>query len=247
MGFKIGTFGISFSLGSDKEQERTTSRQPNQENPVDCYVYGHYDNSGNLFYVGKGTGRRAWSDDRHLLWKRYVANHLNGSYTVKIIADGLTDEQAERMEDGLITEHGTTLVNWINFGRLTDFKVLDEYHAHRNANRKLIAETKKIEATNPENAIENYRTAIQNISTYAFLNYEGGLIGKLMQEEADEGGRNGELEALDRLTLCLCKLGQGAAAKEAADSYFAMYKRDLVLKGAEKVLKRVEKAAAKTT
>ena len=67
------------------------------------------------FYIGKGTGRRAWQDDCHPLWHRYVKNHLQGKYSVVILADDLTADRAEELESAWITQESETLVNWINF------------------------------------------------------------------------------------------------------------------------------------
>jgi len=71
------------------------------------------------------------------------------------------------------------------------------------------------------------------------------LVGQLLKEEFDEFGRNGELAALDRLTLCLIKLGRVTEAAEATAAYFERYKRDQCLRSSEKVKARVDKALAR--
>lgn len=64
----------------------------NQILPKDCYVYGWYREGSKLpFYVGKGTGQRAW---------RY--GKLQAGVTVKIFRDSLTDEGAILVEAVLI-------------------------------------------------------------------------------------------------------------------------------------------------
>lgn len=245
--FGINNLGISISIDSEggykKERDRPA---PNQTKPGGFYVYGHYDVSGNLFYVGKGTSDRAWSKDRHPLWVRYVEKHLGGKYNVKILADGMNAEEAEELETEVTAEHGDQLVNWQNMGRSLDFKLLDQYHALRKANRKLIQDTRRQEETDLNVAAKNYRTAIEKTAEYAFMDFEQGLIGQLLKEENDEFGRDGELEALDRLTLCLIKLGRVSEAVEETAAYFARYKRDLLLKAAEKIKRRVEKALARS-
>jgi hypothetical protein len=123
--------------------------------------------------------------------------------------------------------------------------LLDLYHTLRNANRKLIQEAKAIEKTDLETATKNYKTAIEKTSEYALMDLEHGLVGQLLKEENDELGRNGELEALDRLTLCLVKLGRVTESAEATSAYFARYKRDLSLKLSETVKARVDKALAR--
>ena len=129
------------------------------------YVYVHADKSGNIFYVGKGTGRRAWSTDRYDTWHRYVKERLSGRYTVRIFKDHLTEGEAEELESELISQYGAQLVNWINPGRVFDYKALDRLHRLQDANRQFIVDTKVIEETYPETAIERYRKSISAMAT----------------------------------------------------------------------------------
>jgi len=241
--FDINNLGISISIGAGDTQEKNIGNtNPSQRKPSGFYVYGHYDFNGSIFYVGMGRGKRAWDKDRHPLWVRYVNCHLSGEYEVRIIADSMTAEEAEEFEAKLIAEHGDRLVNWVNMGRSTDFKKLEHYHALRDANRRLIQETKALEKMKPELAVDQYKKAIEKTAEYAFLEFEQGLVGQLLREQANEFGRNGELEALDRLTLCLIKLGRVSEAAEYTTIYFSRFKRDLLLKASEKINKRIEKA-----
>jgi hypothetical protein len=233
---------IYVGMRRDQIQKVLENASPDQNNPTKFYLYGHYAMDGALFYIGKGTGKRGWSKNRHPLWQRYVDNHLGGKYSVRIIVDGLSSEDAEELETGLIAEYGMTLVNWYNFGRKMDYSLLEKFHELRNANRKFIKETRLIEKSDIELAIQNYKIALLNIAEYAFMNYETGLVGKLLQEENEELGISGELEALDRLTLCLIKLGRNIEAQEYVNSYFKRYKRDSVLQTSNKIKKRVTKA-----
>jgi len=195
------------------------------------------------FYIGKGTGRRAWQDDRHPLWHRYVDKHLNGKYNVVILADDMTTEAAEDVENTFISQESETLVNWVNLGRKTDFAELDRYHKLRDANRQLIESARLLEKSNPEQAISLYRQALESIAGYAPINAERGLIGQLLDEERNEVGLSGELIVLDRLTLCLMRSGQKIEAKAVTTEYFKRYRADESLSSAESIKKRVAKAA----
>ena len=75
------------------------------------YVYGHYRNdTGELFYIGKGSKKRAWSSyRRNVHWKNVVHKH---DYVVKILYDNLTEEDAYTKEAELIDDAG--LVNLTN-------------------------------------------------------------------------------------------------------------------------------------
>ena len=77
-----------------------------------AYIYLHRRNdTGEVFYVGKGTGKRAWKkQDRNEHWHRVVNK---AGYTVEIIAKGLTDAEAYWVEPLLIEAYGgpTKLTN----------------------------------------------------------------------------------------------------------------------------------------
>lgn len=67
------------------------------------YVYLHLKPSGEVFYVGKGTGKRAWSRNlRNRHWKYIVAYH---GFVVQIHTDKLTEDQAFELEKQLIKHY----------------------------------------------------------------------------------------------------------------------------------------------
>lgn len=242
---KITNSGLSFQLSDEAPPRLEPSTEANQQQPRKCYVYAHLDEMGIPFYIGKGTGRRAWKDNRHQLWHRYVENHLKGKYSVRILEDNLSPEEAEELESEWIAQESETLVNWINFGRKTDFDAIESFHELRNANRKLIASARQYEKADPERAVSMYLEAIKNIAGYAMIRYEHGLIGQLLDEEQEEVGYRGEIEALNRLTLCLIRLQKGNVAYEKAEEYFEKYKADKNLKAAEAIMRRVAKATGR--
>jgi len=100
-----------------------------------------------------------------------------------------------------------------------------------------------LEKADPERAVSIYLDAIENIASYAMIKYEGGLVGQLLDEEKEEVGLNGELEAWNCLTLCLNRLRKGHTALEIAEEYFEKYRADKNLKMAEGIMNRITKAA----
>ena len=217
-----------------------------QENPCRNYVYAHVDAEGRIFYIGKGVRRRAWSRERrHSLWFRYIEKHLGGNFQVRILQDNLSPEEAVEREADWMAKCGSDLVNWVNMGRDTDLQELERFHALRNANRVLIQQGKAMEKSDLERAVAMYIHAIESIREYERICYEKGLIAQLLEEEKAEVGRFGEVEVIDRLTICLIKLGRAEDAARHAESYFAIYRGDLQRAAFMRISKRIEKALAR--
>lgn len=216
-----------------------------QEKPRRSYVYAHAAPGGKYFYIGKGAGDRAWSDSRHPLWHRYVRTRLNGEFSVLILQDNLSDEEAEELESEWIAQESETLVNWINSGRKMDYAKLGHYHKLRDANRNLIANAKDMEKIDSKAAVDMYIQAISAIDDYVDIEYESGLIGQLLREERAEIGKWGEVEAIDRLSLCLVRLGRVDEAVSQARNYLNKFAADSASSACERMQKRLEKALSK--
>lgn len=85
----------------------------------DFYVYAHKDcKKDEVFYIGKGCGRRAWENSgRNPTWHEKV-NSLNDDWKVEILKEKLTENEAIDLERNLIAKYGGagclggTLTNW---------------------------------------------------------------------------------------------------------------------------------------
>jgi hypothetical protein len=81
------------------------------------YVYGHYKaDTGELFYIGKGIANRAWEIyGRNPYWKNVVNKH---GYTIQILYDNLSEQEAFEKEKELIDEVGLeNLTNIVSGGK----------------------------------------------------------------------------------------------------------------------------------
>ncbi|MCX5825168.1 MAG: hypothetical protein NTY86_17170 [Deltaproteobacteria bacterium] len=216
-----------------------------QKHPRRYYVYAHLDSSGQIFYIGKGTGRRAWSTVRHPLWSRCVEKHLNGEYKVKILRDNLAAEDIDEVEDAWIAQYSNTVVNLFNVWRDRDFKALAWRNGLRDELFNLMRRAKAIKKVDLEKAIFMYFEAMEAIKSFAFITCEGGLVGQLLNEEAEELGVCGKVDVLNRLTICLIKLGRPEEAARHTEKYFELYRRDLQFGAAKRITERVSKALAR--
>jgi hypothetical protein len=79
------------------------------------YVYAHYKPDGNIFYVGKGRGNRAWIPyKRSNFWYKTVHKH---GYEVVLLYENLSEEDAFKLEQEEIAFWGRRN-NPDNFGFL---------------------------------------------------------------------------------------------------------------------------------
>ena len=79
--------------------------------PSDFYVYVHIcEDSGEVFYVGKGKGQRAWSKNREPYWHNFVES-IGRKYKVKIVAEGLSESEALRQEEALLIQNAKSVIN----------------------------------------------------------------------------------------------------------------------------------------
>lgn len=70
------------------------------------YIYYHVNEFDNtVFYIGKGSGNRAaYANSRSDIWKRHVLS-INYKYRIEIHEEGLTHDEAIKLEEKYILEH----------------------------------------------------------------------------------------------------------------------------------------------
>ena len=85
---------------------------------MDFYVYAHRKaTTGEIFYIGKGTGRRAQKRQRGAMWQSIVNKH---GLIVEIIQDGLQEWAAFELEQDLIALHGRRDCGYGPLANMTD-------------------------------------------------------------------------------------------------------------------------------
>ena len=121
---------------------------------MNYYIYSHIqEDTGEVFYIGKGKGNRAYSDkDRSNLWKNVAKKH---GWKVVLLCNDLTELEAFEVEKFYIKEYGRrdlgtgTLVNMTDGGEgrsnpseETRKKISDKSkgHAVSEEHRKKISE-----------------------------------------------------------------------------------------------------------
>lgn len=87
-----------------------------------CYVYGHLNSVGELFYIGKGTHTRCSSTvGRSKVWKEQAKD----GFTYKIFAKNLFPHESEILEKQLMVEYSSQLVNKLDNSSVINIKYED--------------------------------------------------------------------------------------------------------------------------
>jgi hypothetical protein len=91
------------------------------------YVYQHRRaDTGEVFYIGKGHGKRLYSKNRNNYWKRIVDKH---GLVVEVVKEDLTEDEAFQLEVELIKqykEQGLSLSNMTDGGEGTVGRITTE-------------------------------------------------------------------------------------------------------------------------
>jgi hypothetical protein len=230
---KAGT--VSMGLGATGSLDRPC--QPGKH-----YVYVHKGPDGTVFYVGKGTGNRAYSKDRGPDWDWYVKSVLGDQFSVELVRENVSEADALELEDLLMQRYGATIINLQNFhSPLDQTKFMEYSHAmnlYGDARKEAeaLAATGRIDeaVTGFGTAYDHYRVAMQN------SDYDLGARRRLRES----GLYDYHPTALaDAYTKMLAKSARYAELVAFGDRYFVDFKPPYT-KGEETMRRRVESARA---
>lgn len=171
--------------------------------PGRFYVYVHKGLDGTVFYVGKGTGNRVFSEDRQPEWHYYVEKILNKQYNVEIVKEGVSEEDALRIEESLLAEHAATVINRQNMHAPVDSRKLIDYSDTIRAYSDAFRTAQVLDKGGKyKEAIDKYETAYNYYTkAMSFNDYDLGARRLLPKE------RIAPTQLADCYSKCLAKQG----------------------------------------
>jgi len=181
------------------------------------YVYVHKSNDGVVFYVGKGTGNRAYSKDRQPEWYWWVKNKLNCEYAVEIVSEGISEEDALAVEDAVMAANAETVINLQNMYAPLDNAKMHAYCEEQKKCKEKFERAKALDkAGNADAAIKEYQAAYESfIRVRNLSNFETGARAQL------PAGRIAPTQISDAYSKCLAKAGRHVEVVELTKRYFA--------------------------
>lgn len=204
------------------------------------YVYVHETLSGEVFYMGKGTGDRAWRKGRDLNWNLYVEKHLRNEYKVRIVLENLSENQALIEEETLMARYGDQLVNRQNMSRGLDIEALNTRNRIEDQRKK--AELNAELSDNPNDKADYFIEALRLHNQSANTVFENGLLGKLLAERPI-----GNINLLDKTIRSLVSANRKDQARFILDQYFLDYPQDKNLTKAISIEKVITRGTVKIT
>jgi len=128
------------------------------------------------------------------------------------------------------------------YSRRLDRAQAQKYHGMRSSAKLLYQEAKESEKVDMGKAIHGYLSAMRIYIESSKVQIYYATSGNNSQSLYPESG---DVDCINRLTMCLCKQGKADEAEIAMNEYFTAFPKDSALGLADQVRKRVEKAKAR--
>lgn len=183
------------------------------------YVYVHKAPDGSIFYVGKGTGNRAYSKDRQPEWHYYVQQILNGQDSIELVYDCISEEDALRIEDDLLAKYANTVINLQNMYSPVDSQKMVDYNNAIHAYSVSLRLAQRLDKDGKhDQAIAEYETAYSfYIKAMSLNDYYLGARSLLPKP------RIAPTQLADYFTKCLAKSGLHLRVVSFAEQFFSVY------------------------
>lgn len=186
-----------------------------------------------------------YTKSRHPNLPRYRLQDVCEAFSIEVEErDGIKahrafydTERATKLFFAVSSGAEPTIFNTPANRKSVNYKELAKYHGIRSAAKEVSEKSKKLEREDINSAISGHNSAIELLIQARSL--------KIYSEDTDHG-YGGDIECLNRLTICLCKAGRAEEAQAAAALYFSTFPQDRDLKSAAQILKRLEKAALRS-
>jgi hypothetical protein len=206
-------FSIGMGLGGSRDQPCKLGR---------FYVYVHKDAEGVVFYVGKGTGDRAYSRDRPPEWNEYVSKKSGGKFSVEIVRDRISEDDALQIEDAVMAEYAPTIINAANMHAPYDAaKIMAYSEAMRSYSKGLKQATDLTKAAKLDQAVTEFEAAY--ISYFDVIKNHDYDLGARRGLESTTGFNFHPHALADRYTKALAKAGRCSELVAFAERYFRDY------------------------
>lgn len=208
--------------------------------PGKFYVYTHKSKDGTVFYVGKGTGDRAHSRDRSAEWLEYLHKWSDGAFSIEIVRDGISEEDALEIEDAVMKIHGGTIINRCNpYAPYDSQKLLAYCEAQRCFGLALQRATAYRRANDFDNAILEFEAAYaHHLDVVRNADYDLGARNRLSSAAFAFHPKSA---LADGYSMVLAKAGRNRELVAFAERYFRDYGAPYN-KAEETLRKRMEKA-----
>jgi hypothetical protein len=194
-----------------------------------------------VFYIGKGTGNRAWSKDRPPEHDQYVERFCGGKYDVEIIRDGVSEDDALILEDLLMQQHGDTIINRQNMHAPLATDRLMAYYAAQRAEGEAISRARAArDAGKIDDATAEFEAAYrQALRTRDYSDYEQGARGLV------EVPFPAPTAIAHEYTVMLAKAGRHAELIAFVDRFERDWGPNFTVQAQQAVLKRRERSRRK--
>jgi hypothetical protein len=229
---------VEFCIGISQGGSRDQSYKPGR-----FYVYVHKDEKGTVFYVGKGTGDRAHVRDRQPEWIEYVSKKSGGNYSVEIVRNNISEEDALQIEDALMAEHANTIINRQNM-----------YSPYDTAKMLAYAEAMRIYSKGLKRAIDLTKVGKLDEAVVEFEAAYARYFDVIKNGNYDLGARRGLASTsfnfhphalADSYTKALAKVGRNSELIAFAERYFRDY-GEPINRIEVAIKKRMDKACGKS-